>query len=130
MSDDDPIYDTMKRAQFRREAASPTDALIAELRRLAEAATPAEAGGWTCPSKTDDGIADAAYIAAANPQVVLALLDDLQAAREALHRYGRHDPECLAGGKLISEVKCVCGLDAARAARPQAAAEERHPPIA
>lgn len=79
----------------------------AELRRLAEAATPGpwsltdgdpamNGQHWTIRRQGVAGIrvsgftygfnGDAAYIAAANPAAVLALLDDLDAARAAITR--------------------------------------------
>lgn len=70
---------------------------VTELRRLAEKATPGEWvsndpgvvvfpewGGWVAEDDTENADADAAYIAAANPATILALLDHLQFAAERL----------------------------------------------
>lgn len=73
-----------------------SDIDTAELRRLAEGATPGPwemsgGGEYIAPigilAFPDDGgvtSADARYIAAANPQTVLALLDEVERFREAL----------------------------------------------
>jgi hypothetical protein len=62
---------------------------------------------------------DAAFIAAAHPQAVLALLDDLRDAEarvaravDAFNRYGRHDGGC----DYRWSGECTCGLLAYRAA--------------
>lgn len=79
----------------------------AEMRALAEAAMP---GPWfnSLSVKTTNGeivctAADRAYIAAANPQAVLALLDALAAAREALQQIA-DCPAAMSGGMVWQDV--------------------------
>lgn len=123
---------------------SPTDAQIAELRRLAEAATPGPwhdgaAGNFRVYGPDGRDVhsgpiaevahrrdpttrrSNAAYIAAANPQAVLALLDDLQAVRGDLKfcletMRQQFDPEHCAQSVLHAMARCVAAL-------PQAAEE-------
>jgi hypothetical protein len=83
---------------------------MTDLRALAEAATDgrwwAESGGWVHVEGQDEPVAkalgprgqqkdaDAAYIAAANPKAILALLDErdaLRAALEAVITANEHD---------------------------------------
>lgn len=77
----------------------------AELRRLAEAATPGpwevkhtsdgdviqteyERGGWEiADERADVPHQNAAFIAAANPSTILSLLDELEACRKDAERY-------------------------------------------
>lgn len=91
---------------------TPTD--HSELRRKAEAATPGNWSSWqpdathavvrskrmegttrlttflaVCQSAGVDNGDNAAYIAAANPSVVIALLDQLEAYREALEPFAK-----------------------------------------
>lgn len=130
-------------------SAPPGDDVLAEMRRLAEAATP---GPWRADEKPDEdgdqyveaidpadgqwwvvaevgywmNSANAAYIAAVHPQAVLAVLDALAAAREAiaLSRCGLPDQV------NICKTACKFCLDeadaeiAARAHLPQARAAE------
>ena len=114
----------------------------AELRALAEAATP---GPWTRLDTGSEGCsvvasgrrrvarlthldlaecrADAAYIAAANPQTVLALLDRIAALEKALAlsqaqlgQFGVHNRNCPARFDARIPGPCGCGLSAALAA--------------
>lgn len=91
----------------------------AELRRLAEAATP---GPWKSTtldyvwrdeiliaSRDEDrnfseAAKDIAYIAAANPQAILALLDELDALRHGLERAIAENARLHRIGKAVSEI--------------------------
>jgi hypothetical protein len=112
--------------------APPVD--LAELRRLAEAATPgpwetndpgivifSEWGGWLAEDGTENQEADAAYIAAASPDVILRLLDDL--TRPRWHHDKTLSPEdrqyCDACDEQVMEVNRLrAELAALQAERP------------
>lgn len=103
-----------------------------DLDRLEQLATAATPGPWETGRQTDDGpfamvdggddqIADchrnhwgdrqceanAAFIAALSPDVVLELIRWAKACQSAFGRYGVHQPRCR------SEDKCTCGWEEA-----------------
>lgn len=103
---------------------------LASLRRLAQAATP---GPWRVGDgsfASENLIADvrgvsvwgpyhatscgeeAAYIASVSPDVLLALLAEVERLRAALKNYGSHEEDCTCGLERFQH-KCSCGLDAA-----------------
>lgn len=54
--------------------------------------------------------ADANYFAAANPETVIALIDELEAARKLAQYYAVHWDNCPKQKAL--DVECTCGVEA------------------